>query len=127
MRALTSGQSSYLRCIEPVHELTWRHDAYVVPAASGEVAEIPRHQELGASLMDQVTDTREPVLIRRRGRESVALVAADELASWVETAYLLRSPRNARRLLEPSEWGPRQDGETIVNEELKARLGLNER
>ena len=51
-----------------------------------------------AALMDQVIDTREPVLIRRRGKEPVALVAAEELAGWIETAYLLRSPKNARRL-----------------------------
>ena len=51
-----------------------------------------------AALMDQVIDTREPVLIRRHGKEPVALVAADELAGWTETAYLLRSPKNARRL-----------------------------
>ena len=53
-----------------------------------------------STLMDQVTDTREPVLIRRRGKEPVALVAANELAGWMETAYLLRSPKNARRLRE---------------------------
>lgn len=53
-----------------------------------------------AALMDQVTDTREPVFIHRRGKEPVALVAADDLAGWVETAHLLRSPLNARRLLE---------------------------
>ena len=55
-----------------------------------------------AALMDQVTDTREPIVIRRRGAEPVALVAADELAGWMETAYLLRSPKNARRLLDAS-------------------------
>ena len=38
------------------------------------------------ALMDQVTDTREPVLLRRRGRPPVALVAADELVTWMETA-----------------------------------------
>ena len=79
-----------------------------------------------ASLMDQVTDTREPVLIRRRGREPVALIAADELASWLETAYLLRSPRNARRLLEASERARQGEGETMDVEELRARLGLTE-
>lgn len=79
-----------------------------------------------ASLMDQVTDTREPVLIRRLGREPVALVAADELASWLETAYLLRSPENARRLLEASERARQGEGETTDVEELKARLGLTE-
>ena len=79
-----------------------------------------------ATLMDQVTDTREPVLIRRRGREPVALVAADELASWLETAYLLRSPKNARRLLEATERAARGRGETMDVGELRARLGLAE-
>lgn len=51
-----------------------------------------------ATLMDQVTDTREPVLIGGRGKEPVALVAASDLSSWMETEYLLRSPRNAERL-----------------------------
>ena len=77
-----------------------------------------------ASLMDQVTDTREPVLIRRRGREPVALVAADELASWLETAYLLRSPKNARRLLAASERAARGEGEAMEIGELRARLEL---
>jgi antitoxin YefM len=53
---------------------------------------------LGA-ILDQVTTDREIVIISRRGAESVALVAAKELSSLVETAHLLRSPANARRLL----------------------------
>ena len=52
-----------------------------------------------ARLLDRVTEDRDIVLIRRRGRERVALVAADELAGLLETAHLLRSPRNASRLL----------------------------
>lgn len=52
-----------------------------------------------ASLCDRVLSTREPVVIKRRGRRDVALLPAKELASLMETAYLLRSPRNARRLL----------------------------
>ena len=79
-----------------------------------------------ASLMDQVTDTREPVLIRRRGREPVALIAADELAGWLETAHLLRSPKNARRLLEASERATRGEGEALDVAELRSRLGLGE-
>ena len=53
-----------------------------------------------AALLDQVTDAHEPVLITRRCKEAVALIAADELAGWLETAHLLRSPKNAQRLLE---------------------------
>ena len=52
-----------------------------------------------ASLCDRVAATREPVIIRRRNAEDVALISAEELASLMETAHLLRSPRNARRLL----------------------------
>jgi antitoxin YefM len=52
-----------------------------------------------AKLFTQVTENREVVIIRRRRGEDVALVAADELESLAETAHLLRSPENARRLL----------------------------
>ena len=79
-----------------------------------------------AALMDQVTDTREPVLIRRRGKEPVALVAADELAGWIETAYLLRSPENARRLHEAAARAREGGGEPTDLGALRARLGLGE-
>lgn len=52
-----------------------------------------------AELCDQVTTNREIVIINRQGSDDVALVAAEELESLLETAYLLRSPKNARRLL----------------------------
>src|SRR5436190_17079848 len=52
-----------------------------------------------ASLLDQVTDNREIVIVSRRGAEDVAMVSAAELSSLLETAHLLRSPKNARRLL----------------------------
>lgn len=63
-----------------------------------------------ATLMNQATDTREPVLIRRRDKEAVALLAADELTGWLETADLLRSPKNADRLFEASEGVARGEG-----------------
>ena len=53
-----------------------------------------------ARLLDEATDNREVVIIRRRGAEDVALIAASELAGLAETAHLLRSPRNTKRLLE---------------------------
>jgi len=52
-----------------------------------------------AKLLDQVTHNREVVIIQRRGEEEVAMIAASELESLMETAYLLRSPANAERLL----------------------------
>ena len=52
-----------------------------------------------ASLWDDVEDSREAAVIQRRGHEDMALIPADELSSLRETAYLLRSPENAVRLL----------------------------
>ncbi len=52
-----------------------------------------------ASFIDRAVNDRETVIITRRGKPEVALVAADELASLQETAHLLRSPKNAERLL----------------------------
>jgi antitoxin YefM len=52
-----------------------------------------------AKLCNEVAENREIVIINRRGNEDVALVSADELSSLIETAHLLRSPKNAQRLL----------------------------
>ncbi len=52
-----------------------------------------------ADLWDEVEDSREAAVIQRRGHEDMALLPADELSSLRETAYLLRSPKNAARLL----------------------------
>jgi antitoxin YefM len=52
-----------------------------------------------ASVLDRVVTDQEVVIVRRRGAENVALVPAAELTCLMETAHLLRSPRNARRLL----------------------------
>jgi antitoxin YefM len=50
-------------------------------------------------LCDQVISTREPVIIHRRNAEDVVLISADELESLLETAHLIRSTANAKRLL----------------------------
>jgi len=52
-----------------------------------------------APLLDEVTKNREVVIIQRRGNEDVAMITADELSGILETAHLLRSPKNAKRLL----------------------------
>jgi len=51
-----------------------------------------------ASLCDAATLDREVVIIHRCGAEDVALISAEELESLMETAYLLKSPKNAERL-----------------------------
>ncbi len=79
-----------------------------------------------ASLMDQVTDTREPVYIRRRGKEDVALIAASELSGMMETEYLLRSPKNAERLRQAEEEIRAGKGVVMTVEDLRERFGLTE-
>ena len=50
--------------------------------------------------MDHAVQDRDIVRVRRRQGGDVALIAAEELESLLETAHLLRSPRNAKRLLQ---------------------------
>jgi antitoxin YefM len=50
-------------------------------------------------LIEQVNDDHEPVRIASKAGEAVLMSAAD-YDSWQETVYLLRSPENARRLME---------------------------
>jgi antitoxin YefM len=52
-----------------------------------------------ASVLDRVANNHEVVIVRRKGDRKVAMIPADELAGLLETAHLLRSPKNARRLL----------------------------
>ena len=72
-----------------------------------------------ASLMDQVTDDCEVVIIKRRGRSSVAMIDADELSSILETEYLFRSPKNAARLMKAIERAKKGGGKKMTVEELR--------
>ena len=77
-----------------------------------------------AKLLDQVTHDREIVVIQRRGEEEVAMIAASELESLLETAYLLRSPANAERLLSALGRALKNDGEAQTIEALRREVGL---
>jgi antitoxin YefM len=52
-----------------------------------------------ARLLDEVSFNKEVVIINRKNAENVALVSESELSGILETAHLLRSPKNAQRLL----------------------------
>jgi antitoxin YefM len=52
-----------------------------------------------AEVLNSVVDNREEVVITRAGHEPVVIVSLDDYEALKETAYLLRSPENARRLL----------------------------
>jgi antitoxin YefM len=52
-----------------------------------------------ASTMDRVCEDHEPLIITRSGQKSVVMLSLDDFKALEETAYLLRSPQNATRLL----------------------------
>ena len=53
-----------------------------------------------ANTMDRVCDDHEPIIITRNSQQAVVMMSLDDFKALEETSYLLRSPKNARRLLE---------------------------
>jgi antitoxin YefM len=53
-----------------------------------------------AETMEKVCDDHAPIIITRKNSRSVVMISLDDYEAIEETAYLLRSPKNARRLLE---------------------------
>jgi antitoxin YefM len=85
-----------------------------------------------ATFLDRVVDDREVLVVKRRGARDVAIIAADELAGLEETAYLLRSPANAKRLRTALAESKRNDKKkapgkpaAVALKELRRSLGLN--
>ncbi|HET7398140.1 MAG TPA: type II toxin-antitoxin system prevent-host-death family antitoxin [Intrasporangium sp.] len=56
-----------------------------------------------AEVLDGVVNDREEVIVTRAGHEPVVIVSLEDYESLRETAYLMRSPANARRLLDAME------------------------
>jgi antitoxin YefM len=79
-----------------------------------------------ATLLDRVAEDHEVVMIARRGKARVAMVNADELSSLLETAHLLRSPRNANRLLSALRRALRRPGRRQTVASLRRELGLGQ-
>lgn len=77
-----------------------------------------------AKLLDEVTHNREIVIIQRRNEEEVAMIAASELESLMESAYLLRSPANAERLLTSLNQALKNEGELQSLDDLRREAGL---
>ncbi len=78
-----------------------------------------------ASFLDKVVDNQEVVIVRRRGTKDVALVPAEELASLLETAHLLRSPKSARRLLTALRRAESRKGKAESLDALRREMGLS--
>ena len=79
-----------------------------------------------AALCDQVALSREPIIIHRRGADDVALLDAAELRSLTETAHLLRSPKNAQRLITALVRAHEKDLPTETLETLRREFDLGQ-
>lgn len=75
-----------------------------------------------ASALKQVIDNQETIIVRRKGGGDVALIPAAELSSLEETAYLLRSPANAKRLLAAVRRAERGEGRTMSAAGLRREI-----
>ena len=80
-----------------------------------------------AKLCDEVTENRRVVIITRRGRHDVALISADELSGLMETKHLLRSPKNAERLLTALNRAKTRKGKAKSITALRKEVGLGEK
>jgi antitoxin YefM len=78
-----------------------------------------------ASYLDRVVQDREVVIVRRRGSEDVALISAGELAGLTETAHLLRSPNNAKRLMTALKRAQRGAGKPEPVSKLRREMGID--
>ena len=79
-----------------------------------------------AALLNQAEDEQAPVYISRRNREDMVLLPAAEYRSVEETAHLLRSPENARRLLRALQRALEQDVAPSTLAELRSDFDLEE-
>lgn len=77
-----------------------------------------------ASVLDRVADDHEVVIVVRKGEKKVAMVPADELGGLMETAHLLRSPKNAKRLLAALGRAIKRKGRPEPLEKLRREMGL---
>lgn len=77
-----------------------------------------------AKLLDEVSLNKEVVIINRKNAENVALVSESELSGILETAHLLRSPKNAQRLLKALLEVQNEKNTPQSLEDLKKEFGL---
>ncbi len=77
-----------------------------------------------AKLLDEVSLNKEVVIINRKNAENVALVSESELSSLLETAHLLRSPKNVQRLLKALLRVQEVNGTPQTVEDIRQEFGL---
>ena len=71
------------------------------------------------TILDKIIDRREPYRISRRNGGDVVIISAEDYESLEETAYLLKSPKNATRLFEALN---RKGGKTLKDVENELNI-----
>jgi antitoxin YefM len=77
-----------------------------------------------AEVWDKTVSTREPVIVSRRGAESIVMLPLEEWEGLQETAHLLRSPANARRLIAALNRLDSGEGDILSMESLEKHSGI---
>ncbi len=77
-----------------------------------------------AKLCNKAALDKEVIIINRRGAADIALIAAQEVTSLLETAHLLRSPKNAKRLISALHRTQGKKRKTKTLDQLKKEMGL---
>ena len=80
-----------------------------------------------AKLLDEVTLNQEVVLISRRKSDDVAMISASELRSILETHHLLRSPRNAERIINALRRAQNEESQPATLDQLRKEVGFAEK
>ena len=71
-----------------------------------------------ADTINEVVRNRTPVIIRKK-KDAVVMMCLDDYEAWAETIYLLRSPKNAKRLLKALKKSLDSEGTEVQLDELK--------
>ena len=75
-----------------------------------------------ASYLDEATQNNKAILVTRQNAENAVILSEREYTSLVETVYLMRSPTNARRLIEALEWSEQDQGESQSLKKLREEI-----
>ena len=78
-----------------------------------------------AGLWDRAISTREPIVVHQAGKPDIAIIAAEDISGYLETAHLLSSQANAKRLIEAMEESRQGIGVTMTLEELRAKYPVD--
>lgn len=72
-----------------------------------------------ASMLNEAIEDRSIIIVNRPGKEDVAILAASELSSMIETLHLLKSPANAKRLFAAIERAEELEGIKVESQSLE--------